>query len=247
MPTSLDYIYSGTNEQFIDQLIEEVYRHSALNHPYLERLANGRLPDVPGALRDYAHQYSIYSDWFVKYLDAVIGNLESQAHRDKLLENVEEENGNPNSSELVDQPHVKIFADFKRQIGVTDEFAAGHPISQTALIWRDLFLQKCKSDVNGVGLGAIGLATEFIVPRIYPYIIESIERHTDLGQQGSLFFRIHVECDAEHGDDVVEVTTDVASDISTREAIRFGALSALNLRHAFWDSQLARAMQMKAV
>ena len=89
MPNSLDYIYSGTADQFVVQLIEEVYCHEALNHPYLERLSNGRLPNVQEALKDYAHQYSIYSDWFVPYLDAVINNLDRQDHKDKFNSKVQ--------------------------------------------------------------------------------------------------------------------------------------------------------------
>jgi len=38
------------------------------------------------------------------------------------------------------------------------------------------------------------------------------------------------------------VTPEVATDPSTREAIRFGVGSALNLRKAFWDIMLSRAV-----
>ena len=246
MPQSLDYLHSGSAEQFIDALVEEVFQHKALHHPYLQRLAQGRLPNVEMALRDYSHQYSFYSNGFTTYLDHVISKLDSKEHRDALLENLVEEQGDPNAEELEKRPHVEIFADFKRQIGADDAFIQQNPPCTTALIWHELFLQKCASQVDGVGLGAIGLATEYIVPTIYPYFIKAIEEHTDLGERGSLFFRLHVECDEEHGDDVVEVTQAIAADVSKREAIRFGALSALNLRSAFWDAMLARALAMPA-
>lgn len=246
MPSSLDFVHSGSNEQFMDALIEEIYQHPALHHPYLERLANGRLPNVKEALKDYAHQYSYYSDLFTKYLDEVISKLDNQEHKDTILENLEEELGDKNSNKLEERPHVEIFADFKRQLGVTDEYEEDNTPCHTAIIWRDLFLQKCQSELDGIGLGAIGVATEFIVPSIYPYFIRAIEDHTDLGKKGSLFFELHVECDDGHGDDIVRVTTEVAQDVSKREAIRFGALSALNLRKSFWDAMLARAMVMQA-
>ena len=244
MPSSLDYIHSGTAEQFIDALTEEVFQHPAVHHPYLERLSNGRLPNVDAALRDYAHHYRAYSSGFVGYLDAVIGKLENPEHREVILENLEEEQGDPTSNKLEERPHVEIFADFARRVGADEEFAASNSPCDTALIWRDLFDQKCKSEIAGVGLGAMGLATEYIVPTVYPYFVKAIDEHSSFDAETSLFFRLHVECDDGHGEDIARVTKEVAEDVTQRESIRFGTLSALNLRAAFWDAMLSRAMAM---
>ena len=111
-------------------------------------------------------------------------------------------------------------------------------------MWRDLFLQKCRSPIPGVGIAAIGLGTEYIISTIYPHIVKAIENHTDLGTDGSLFFRIHIECDDGHAETTRQITREVAEDLSTREAIRFGVFSSLNLRKAFWDAQLARALRL---
>ncbi|PCI07178.1 MAG: hypothetical protein COB77_05245 [Gammaproteobacteria bacterium] len=242
--SSLGLIYSGSSESFINALIQEIHDHSALNHPYLVALGSGALPDTAVALKDYAHQYSFYSSYFVKYLDGVINALVTQEHKDALLENIEEEMGNPDATELAERPHVEIFNHFKTTIGVDEEYVINHPPSTTTQLWRDLFLQKCNSTLPGVGVGAIGIATEYIVPHIYKYIVDAIEKHTDYPDEASLFFRLHMECDEEHADNLIKVTTEIADDISTREAIRFGVISALNLRNAFWDSQYARALSV---
>ncbi|MCR9117671.1 MAG: iron-containing redox enzyme family protein [bacterium] len=239
--SSLSLTKQGEPEEFIEALIDEITLHPALHHPYLVRLAMGRLPNMTAAVQDYAFQYSFYSDWFVRYLAAVIQNLKCEEQKEALLENLEEEQGDPNSEKLEERPHVEIFADFKQRIGIDDAYLKSNQPSTTVMIWRDLFLQKCRSDIEGVGLGAIGLATEFIVPQIYPHLIDAIEKHTDFDNKTSLFFRLHVECDVEHADEIAQVTTIMARDIEKREAIRFGVFSALNLRAAFWDSQLARA------
>lgn len=244
MQSSLLLTKEGSAEAFIESLIDEIMLHPAIHHPYLTRLSMGRLPNMEQALREYAFQYSIYSDWFVQYLDAVIANLKSPAHVESLLENLEEEKGDPNAERMEERPHVEIFADFKKRIGIDDAFTSSHAPSTTVLIWRDLFLQKCRSEIPGVGLGAIGLATEFIVPHVYTYLIDAIDKHTKFEREASLFFRLHVECDAEHADEIVDVTTDLAKDVETREGIRFGVFSALNLRRAFWDSQLAAAIYL---
>ena len=165
-------------------------------------------------------------------------------HREKLFENMEEEKGNPQSSKIEEKPHVEIYKNFKEQIGINAAYEIDNPASKTVLVWRELFLQKCRTNIDGVGVGAIGLATEYIVPMIYPYIIKAIHEHSSFEKEASLFFDLHVECDEEHGDAVIELTRDVAENIETREAIRFSVFSSLNLRKAFWDVQFARAWNM---
>ena len=116
--------------------------------------------------------------------------------------------------------------------------------STTVLLWRDLFLQKCSAHFEGVGIAAIGLATEGIISAIYPYILAGITDHTELSDDASLFFRLHLNCDDSHSKAFEAVVEDIAEDFSTREAIRFGVFSSLNLRNAFWDSQLARSTKI---
>lgn len=245
--SSLAYLYDGSTVDFVAALKREVLAHRAVNHPYLQALAGGAVPDIGVALMDYAHQYSFYSDYFVQYIDAVLINVDNQAHRDILLENLLEEQGIPGSANLEDRPHVEIFRHMKKTIGIDASYETRHPPSTTVLVWRELFLQKCGTRIPGVGLAAIGLATEFIVPHFYPYLIEAIEKHTTFGEDASLFFRLHVDCDAEHSESIIDLILELAETISTREAIRFAALSSLNLRNAFWDVQYARTMAKGAL
>ncbi len=241
---SIKLLHGGSSEDFVNALIKEIHEHPALSHPYLVKLSEGQLPNISEAIKDYAYQYSFYSSWFIRYLEGVIASLPSENLKNELLENLMEEKGNPESEALEDKPHVEIFSHFKSTIGIDKNYVETHPATTTALLWRDLFLQKCCSEIPGVGVGAIGLATEYIVPYIYRYISSAIQEHTDFPKVANLFFRIHIECDEEHAESLIQVTKNIAEDVSTREAIRFGVFSALNLRNAFWDSQYARAMTL---
>ena len=243
--TSLELINEGSEEEFVEALLFDIQAHPALNHPYLVSLGSGTLPNTEEAIRDYAHQYSFYSSYFVKYLDGVINTLGSEDHKAELRENIESEKGNPEAVELAERPHVEIFSQFKKDVGIDLAYESANPPSTTALLWRDLFLQKCRSTIPGVGIGAIGIATENIVPHIYKYIVAAIEEHSDHPSDASFFFRLHMDCDDGHAESLIEVTTDIAKDFETREAIRFGVISSLNLRTAFWDSQYARALKIR--
>jgi pyrroloquinoline quinone (PQQ) biosynthesis protein C len=246
MAETWELITKGTSTEFVDALSGEALDHPAVHHPYLERIASGDLPDVAWALRDYAYQYAFYSSEFPNYLMGVIANLESDAHREALLENLAEEQGDPASDRLEHLPHVELFARFQRAIGIDDDYRATHKPSTTVEVWRDLALQKCRSEQIGVAVGAIGIGTEFVVPTLYTYLLEGIRRFTSLEPDDYYFFTLHATCDQEHAEDLRKITIDLAGPSDHREAIRFGALSALNLRKAFFDIMLSRAMDAPA-
>ena len=242
MPETWELISKGTPTEFVDALAAEALDHVAVHHPFLERIASGDLPNVAWSLRDYAYQYAFYSREFPNYLVGVIENLESAEHREALLENLAEERGNPESGAFEDLPHTELFEHFQRAIGIDETYRAENKPATTVEVWRDLALQKCQSEQIGVAVGAIGVGTEFIVPTVYTYLLEGIRTYTELTEQDYFFFTLHATCDQEHADDLRKITIDLAGPSSNREAIRFGVLSALNLRKAFFDIMLSRAM-----
>ena len=94
----------------------------------------------------------------------------------------------------------------------------------------------------GLGVGAIGIATEMVVPLMYQYILDGIRRHSTLEPRDYYFFELHAGCDEAHALSLLAITEDLAQNFGVREAIRFGVFSALNLRKAFWDIMQSRAV-----
>ena len=72
----------------MENLIEEALSHRAINHPYLLALEKGEFQHIDEVMKDFASQYGAYSDWFSRYLTAVISKLEKI---DNLIE-LEREN-----------------------------------------------------------------------------------------------------------------------------------------------------------
>ena len=237
-------LHSGTAEDFVEALCADAMRHPAVHHEYLQRLANGDLPNVQAAIRDYCHQYYFYSAEFTNYLEAVIGGLTDARHRDVLRHNLDEERGHADEANPEEIPHTELFQRFRRAAGVTEAFDRDTPPSTTVTVWRDLFLQKCQSRQPGVGVGAIGIATEMIVSTIYRYLHTAVKAHTDMTPDDYIFLTLHLDCDDEHAEDLKRISIELAEDHALREALRFGVLSSLNLRNAFWDVMLARALAL---
>lgn len=232
----------GSAEAFIEALCAEARQHPAVHHAYLQRLAAGELPDVGAAIRDYCHQYYFYSAEFTAYLEAVIGGLSNARHRDTLRHNLDEERGRGDAANRDEVPHTELFQRFRRAAGVSADYDRAHAPTTTVQVWRDLFLQKCQSRQPGVGVGAIGIATEMIVSTVYGYLHRAVTVHTAMKPDDYLFLTLHLDCDDDHAEDLKQISLELAADHGVREALRFGVLSSLNLRAAFWDVMLARAV-----
>ena len=113
---------------FINALCMEALTHEAVNHEYLKLLNNGNVKNKKNILRDYAYQYGHYSDGFTTYLKNVVDRLNFDKHKKILMENFNEEFGNPNSEKFEDWPHNKMFAAFAEEVGVNENFVKSNPL-----------------------------------------------------------------------------------------------------------------------
>lgn len=234
--SSLQLLKSGSDMEFIEALKQEISEHPAHHPPFLLSLANGSKKDPLSALRSYAHQYSFYSAHFTTYLNGVISQLANPEHKRMLEENMLEELGDPNSDLLENRPHVELFEIFKRAVGVTSTYSQVTPPLPSVKMWSSQFHQLCSSGPVGIGLGAIGLGTEWIVPQQYQYLLRGIERCPSLGEEARLFFDLHLVADDEHAEDLISITKAHAQTPREREAIRYGVFTALHLRKLFWEA-----------
>jgi hypothetical protein len=138
-----------------------------VQHPYLNALAYGELPDTRWALRDFGRQYYAYSAHFPRYLTAVISKLENPAHRLALMENLTEESGQYEQEELdelaaigiapewiVGLPHPELFRRFRGALGVMDDDACPEAIE--VVCWREQFLAILANGSAAEALGGPG-------------------------------------------------------------------------------------------
>lgn len=235
----------------MENLLKEALQHRAVIHPYLHKLKNGEFHDMQAALKDFATEYSFYSAWFPKFLNAVISKLENEEHRLALLENLSEESGNLHEEDLVairalgiqDQwvqgiPHPQLFKRFQIAMGVESDEKPSIEVE----IWRESLLSFIENGNLAIAIGAIGLGTEAIVKYIYRDLIDAIQNHTELALEDYVFFPLHTEVDDEHGKTLLKIAEELSSDNSQAfHDLRKGMLMALNLRAAYWDGMLVRA------
>jgi CRP-like cAMP-binding protein len=242
-----DEAASDTREHaaVVDGLAREALEHRAVNHPYLQALASGDLPNTHAALADFAQHYYGYSAHFPRYLTALISKLERPDHRAALLENLTEESGQYEDEELAELaqcgvqsewiigiPHPQLFQRFRRALGVVNTDASEDHIE--VVCWRELFLSILTQGSPAEALGALGLGTETIVQTIYQPFVDAIERLGTLAPEDAVFFPLHTAVDDHHQATLKAIATDFAATAQGRADLAKGMRKALALRDAFW-------------
>jgi CRP-like cAMP-binding protein len=233
------------HSEIVEALALEALEHRAVNHPYLQALTTGDLPDTRSALADFAQHYYGYSAHFPRYLTALISKLERPDHRAALLENLTEESGQYEDEELAELqqcavqpewiigiPHPQLFQRFRLALGVVNTDAAYDHIE--VVCWRELFLSILTHGSPAEALGALGLGTEAIVQTIYQPFVDAIERLGTLEPQDAVFFPLHTAVDDHHQATLKAIAIDFAATPQGRADLAKGMRKALALRDSFW-------------
>lgn len=244
-------------QRFVTALAAEAVQHRASQHPYLRALSSGTLPDLRGALRDFAEHYHGYSSHFPRYLTAVISRLDNPKHRRCLLDNLSEESGQYDDDELtlleqqgiapewiVGIPHPELFARFRTALGVPSS-AGGHEHIEVSC-WRELFLGVLSHGSAAEAVGALGLGTEGIVQTIYQPFQQAIQHMGTLQPRDCVFFPLHTSVDDHHQQSLQRIATDFATTAEGRRDLARGMHKALKLRDSFWSWLHERALKQAA-
>jgi pyrroloquinoline quinone (PQQ) biosynthesis protein C len=238
----------------ISDLIQESLNHRSVNHPYLQALAEGTLPDTEWALADFADQYYGYSLHFPRYLTTVISKLEIAAHRNSLLQNLTEESGFYGDEEYVELaaigierewiegiPHPQLFKRFREATGVEAPYSPDREAIEV-VCWRESFLATLTYGSAAESLGALGLGTENIVRTIYAPFVKALSR-TNFSHRDTVFFPLHTAVDDHHQEALEEISLHFASSPTGKGDLHRGMIKSLSLRSSFWDWMYERALK----
>ena len=242
----------GAGADFIAPIAADALNSAAVNHPYLRAMSAGDFPNVDLAFKDFALQYGFYSANFMRYVSAVMGNLSQARHKELLLGNLAEEQGDTHDLDLPPDvlesvtgvPHSLLYRRFQEALGVDpDRFK---PTPQCpGQRWSDEFLALCRTN-ECVGAGAIGIGTELIVSKVFQQILDGLKGHSRLTVTQRVFFDLHTVCDEKHAAEMTSITEDLAIDSVSCDAIEHGVRTAIALRARFWDRLMDRAQSFPA-
>lgn len=243
---------SRTPAAFVEALQALAEASEAANHPLLVALAEGRLGEPKAAIRTFLLEYYAYSKSFTRHLAAVSSTLENPVHRAALVPNAAEESGAVDEDHLdvlaeagltpddVRAPHPELFRRFLAAIGLTDRELAAHAPDIATSAWIETFFAACRED-EAQGIGALGIATEGIVRRMYGRLLAAIAlAWPELSANETAFFRLHAAVDDDHANVLRGIAVDLAATAHGRRRMAIGVLKGLQARASFFDHMLAR-------
>lgn len=236
---------------FVESLQQYALGSRAANHPLLERIATGNLPDMVGNVSFLLSEYYHYSHQFTRYLTAVMANLEAPKSRSALVRNAADESGyiapdeaaellrNGIDPEHAKAPHPELFRRFLRAIGAKpEEILLRKPYAAT-MAWVEAFRGLCMFGGEIQGVGALGIGTEGIVSVMYRRILRGIAiAWPNMSARDRVFFELHAVVDDDHAHTLNNIAIDFADSPEGRRELAVGAYRALVIRAAFFDEMM---------
>lgn len=189
-------------------------------------------------LETFLQQHYFYSRNFTRFLGALISNLTHEGDREELAENLFEEMG---LGDLGSIPHSRIYRRMIDRMGVD---VSGAIAPGTERFVRTM-LEFCRDPDPMVGMGALCLGAEAIVPHFYSQVVRGLlgvgERIEDLE-----FFTIHIEGDDDHALTMKRIIErEVARDPRNRLTLLRSAEEIISARVEFLESVMAPAALKK--
>lgn len=182
----------------------------------------------------FVRQQFHYSRHFTRYLSALLCALPDEEDRHALTANLFEEMGlgSPGA-----KPHALLYREMMIAMGVPpDDRAPGSAPNAATLALVSTMLRLCMDEDAVVGLGALCLGAEALVPTIYPLVVDAF-RAIGEPEENLAFFLLHIEADDAHAR-TMQVLIDRAlrADPSSIARLEGAAREAIEARARFFEA-----------
>jgi pyrroloquinoline quinone (PQQ) biosynthesis protein C len=213
-------------DQSWDTLMKREWAQTLRHTAFLTRCRNGDATRVE--LRTFVRQQYFYSRHFTRYLNALLSNLPDERDRAALTQNLFEEMGLSGGV-----PHTQIYRRMMLAMHVNADDGAVYPATQCLI---DTMFDCARNSRPMVGLGALCLGAEAIVPVIYSDIVAGFEA-TGEPSENLEFFTIHIAGDDEHAITMRQIIyRELARDSASVLDLEYGAARAIGARISFFNA-----------
>lgn len=176
----------------------------------------------------FLKQHHYYSKNFTRYLCALISNLRNEEDRRLLTQNLFDELGL-----VTGVSHAEIYRRMIATILPSGNDVEVFPATQ-ALI--ETMLECCRNSRPMVGLGALCLGAEAIVPEVYSTILNGFDAVRE-PRENLDFFTIHISDDDEHARTMRNIILrELENNPRSRHDLEYGAARAFDARVEFFEA-----------
>jgi pyrroloquinoline-quinone synthase len=193
--------------------------------PFLSRCRKGEVSSEE--LACFAAQQYHYSRHFTRYLCALLSNVVNEGDRRELTENLVDETGLGTEKGI---PHSTIYRSMLGKLGVDP---ADHPVLPETQRLIDTMLESCRNPNAAVGLGALCLGAEAIVPHVYSQVVRGFEARGET-RDTLEFFHLHIGCDDEHAETMKAIIEREMTSSEQKLTLRCSAARAIAARVRFF-------------
>lgn len=209
-----------------DSLLKPEWLNSLRATSFLSRCRTGTVSRRE--LELFLKQHHYYSQHFTRYLCALISNLQNEDDRRLLTTNLFDEMGL-----LTGVSHAEIYRRMILTILPSGNDVGVFPATQ-ALI--ETMLECCRNSRPMVGLGALCLGAEAIVPEVYSTILSGFDAVRE-PRENLHFFTIHVSDDDEHARTMRNIILrELSNNPRSRHDLEYGAARAFDARAEFFEA-----------
>jgi pyrroloquinoline quinone (PQQ) biosynthesis protein C len=220
---------------FITELNEDVKRHPALNHSFLQTISTR--PFSKRAWLGFAQQLYPHVHFFIPYMEELLLNTFDMNAKLVVAKILLDEYG----EDAAGASHPELFRRFVRACGGAEADASllTTPLDPITIELVEKHMHLCRDEPFLVGIGAIGQAHEFAITFMFPPIVKGLEL-SGFTREEAEFFVLHVEHDVEHSHMLEEAMARLAKTDGDRALIRRGALESLAIRNQLWSAMERR-------
>jgi pyrroloquinoline quinone (PQQ) biosynthesis protein C len=194
---------------------------------FLSRCREGKAS--AGELRLFVQQHHQYSRHFTRYLCALIASIADERGRAALMQNLVDEMGIASGGGV---SHAEIYR--RMMAAMLLPIDDGAVLPETQQLTETMF-ECCGSRRPMMGLGALCLGAEAIVPEMYTAILRGFEALREPAENLE-FFRIHVAADDEHAVTMRGIVlAQLEREPGSRLDLEYGAARAISARVAFFE------------
>lgn len=177
----------------------------------------------------FVRQHQWYAGRFTRYLAALLANIEDDGDRFELTRNLFDEMG---LGDAGSQPHSLLYKEMMARMGIEPD-SGPLPATQRLI---DAMTECCANPNHLVGLGALCLGAEGVVPHIYSAIVDGFLAAGE-PLENLRFFTLHIECDDDHADTMYRIIDkELAENPAAVADLHHGAERLIEARTAFFDS-----------
>lgn len=222
----------------IEALIDEAFGHPAVCHPLYAKFESLEDVETLDMFGRYLGNYQIYSRHFMPALSQLIQIAPDDCDVDVIAENLEDEKGDPTLTGYKSLPHRDMYQVFLEYFNDhTGVLVSGKESVPQVTEWAE-YTKTISERSFADGVGALGLATELILPNIFAQILKGLDSLPGFPDEGKYFFKLHSRCDEKHGQDFVRLGQHLAENYENAMDLATGMRNMLGHRKKFCDAIL---------